>query len=103
MQHLEGVARAVADRQHDVIGGDVLAAGQHHAAHLRRILDVEVHDLALKADLAAQRVDRRAHVLDHRDQAESADMRLADVEDFLRRAGFDELGRAPCGPDGAGP
>ena len=30
----------------------------------------------LEADLAAQRVDRRAHVLDHRHQPESADVRL---------------------------
>jgi hypothetical protein len=30
---------------------------------------------------------------DHLDQAEGADVRLADVDDFLRRAGLDELGQ----------
>ena len=35
----------------------------------------------------------RAHAFDHRHQAERADMRLGDVEDFLRRAGLDELGQ----------
>ena len=31
----EGVARAVAERQHDVVGAQLFAAGQHHAAQLR--------------------------------------------------------------------
>ena len=38
MQHLEHIAGAVAHRQHDMIGGDLLAAFQLHAAesgHLR--------------------------------------------------------------------
>jgi hypothetical protein len=37
----------------------------------------------LEADLAAQRLDVGAHLLDHADEAEGADVRLADEEDLL--------------------
>ena len=96
VQHLERVARAVADRQHQVAGGDPLAAGEHHAAHLAAgavALDVDVDDLAREAVFAAQRDDVLAHLLDHLDQPEGADVRLADIHDFLGRAGLDELGQ----------
>ena len=96
VQHRERVARAVADREHDVVGADFFAAGQRHPAHVtgagRVGLDQHVLDPAAETDLAAERLDRRAHRLDHPDQPERADMRLADVGDLLGRAGFDELG-----------
>ena len=61
VEHLEGVARAVPDRQHDMLGRDVRAVGQHHAAHLpaavRPYVDDEVRHLALEAILAAERLD----------------------------------------------
>ena len=87
MEHRESVAGAVADRQHDMLGGDMFAAGQHHAAHLATHLaikvglpiDEQILDAAIEADFAAERLDAGAHVLDHPHQTEGADMRFADV------------------------
>ena len=96
-QHLERVAGAVADRQHDMIGRDLRAVFQHHArdpaAAVRPLVDREVDDLAAKAILAAELLDRAAHVFHDGDQPEGADMRLGEIEDFGRRAGLDELGQ----------
>jgi hypothetical protein len=92
LQHLEGVARAVAQRQHHVVGGELLATGQHQAAHAA-VFDLQVGDALAEADLAAQRLDVGAHLLHHADQAEGADVRLGHVEDLFRRAGLDELGQ----------
>ena len=106
VQHREGVARAVAERQHDVVGG---AAPRRRRASTPRTCArtappsiTHVDDALREADLAAQRLDLGAHLLDHADEAEGADVRLADVEDLFRRAGLDELGRAPCASGGAG-
>ena len=55
------------------------------------VVDQQVRDLALEAHFAAERDDLRAHLLDDAGEAEGADVRLADVEDFLRRAGAHEL------------
>jgi hypothetical protein len=96
VQHLEGVARAVADRHHEVARRDFLARGQAHADDLARravAVDQQVLDALLEADLAAQRFDLGAHLLDHLDQAEGADVRLADVQDFFRCARLDEFGQ----------
>src|SRR5687768_3067031 len=91
VQHPEGVARAVSYRQHDVIGGDALAAGQRHTAQ-PPVFDVQVVNLALKTDLPAERVYLLAQLFHHRHEAERADVRLALVEDLGRRAGLDQLG-----------
>src|SRR5262249_58868979 len=42
-------------------------------------------------DFSPQRVYRLAHPLHHGDEAEGADVRLAHVENFRRRASFHEL------------
>ena len=95
VQHREGVARAVAEREHDLVGRDRRAFGA--AALATRdganapVLDQQVGHALAEADLAAQRLDLGAHLLDHADQPERADVRLADVEDLVRRAGLDEL------------
>ena len=95
VQHREGVARAVTERDDDMVGADLLARGQRHAAHLALAigagLDQQVGDLLLEADLAAQALDLGPDLDDHAHQAEGADVRLADVEDLLGRAGLDEL------------
>ena len=68
--------------------------GEHEAAHAALVaaaFDQQVDDALAEADLAAQRLDVGAHLLDHADEPEGADVRLADVEDLLRRAGLDEL------------
>src|SRR5581483_5085332 len=94
VQHFKGVARAVPDREHHVIRRNGIAAREAHAAHLPAVaaaFNVDIDDLALKADLSAQLSDRRAHVLDHRHQPERADVWFAEVENFLGRARLDEL------------
>ncbi len=97
MQPLEGVARAVAQRQHHVVGADVPAAFQHHPAQAARPVgghgDVEIHHLALEAVLAAQLLDGLAHPLHHGHQAEGADVGVGLGQDLGRSAGLDELGQ----------
>ena len=90
VQHFEGVAGAVPERQDDLVGGDFLAIGQGDAAHVAGF-DVQASDPALKADFAAERLDFTAHVFNHADQAESADVRPGDVENLGRCAGFYEF------------
>ena len=48
-------------------------------------------DPLLEADFAAERDDLGPHVLDHRDEAEGADVGFRDEEDFLGRASLDEF------------
>ena len=90
VKHFEGIARAVAYRQHHMVGRDMFTAAKHDAAHLP-VVDIKVVDPALKADFAAQRVNAFAHSLHHANQPERTDVRLAHVEDFRRRAGLDEF------------
>ncbi|MNZ81480.1 hypothetical protein D3C78_1001490 [compost metagenome] len=90
VEHAHGVAGAVAEGQHHMPAGDLLAALQLHAAQLA-VLDQQVADLLLEAHFAAEGDDLGAHVLDHAGEAEGADVRLVDVEDLFRRAGLDEL------------
>ena len=54
-------------------------------------LDPQVDDARAEADLAAEALDLGAHLLDHADQPEGADVRLGDAGDLLGRAGLDEL------------
>ena len=74
MQHGEGVARAVADRQHHVVGVDVLAVGQHQAADMAAGVQVDVFDAGVEAVVAAEGLDFGADALDHGDQPERADV-----------------------------
>ncbi len=90
VDHLEGIARAVSDRQHQMISCNALAACEYHAAH-SAIDDLDVIDPAFEADFATQLPDGFAHFFDHADQAKSTDMRVADIEDFLGSAGLDEF------------
>ena len=52
---------------------------------------------ARKAIFAAQGFDFGADAFDDGDQAEGADMGFAGGQDFLRGAGFDELGEQLAG------
>ena len=92
MQHLEGIARAVPDCQHHVVRAHGLATGEGDAAYLA-VLDLQVVHPTAEADFAAEVLDGCAHVLDHRHQAEGADVWLADGEDLLGRAGLHEFGQ----------
>ena len=92
VQHLEGVARAVADGKHHMVRFEPLAGGKMQRAHAA-IVDFHVGDPGLEADFAAQFLDRGPHQLHHLHQPEGADVRLADIQDFRRRLGLDELGQ----------
>src|SRR3546814_2691294 len=61
------------------------------SSDLAAVFDTHVGDLLFEAHFTAERFDFLAHACDHAGQAEGADMRLADVEDFVRRAGLDEF------------
>ncbi len=88
VEHLEGVARAVADRQHDMVGGEMVAGRELQAADAPRPVrvgrDVEIVDALAEAIFAAERLDRGAHTLDHRHQPEGADMRMRFGQDLGR-------------------
>ena len=104
-QHLEGVARRMADGEDDMVGLDRLAGFGDDAAHAAEAvaagLDDDVGDLRAEAVFTAQGFDLGAQAFDHGDQAEGADMRLGDEEDLLGRAGGDEFGQHLAG-DGFG-
>ena len=97
VQHLEGVAGAVAHRQHHVVGGERVAGGEAKAPHAPRAvgarLDLEVVDPAAEAVFAAEGLDGSAHRLDHGHEAEGADVGVGLGQDLGRRAGLDELGQ----------
>jgi len=96
MQHREGVAGAVAQRQHDMVRPDLLAVLQGDTADVA-ILDLDVGDVLLEADFAAQRHDVGTDLFDHADQAEGANVRFAHVQDLFGRAGLDEFGEHLAG------
>ena len=91
LEHAEGVARAVAQRQHHVAAAQSCSPLASTTPSMLAVLDQQVGDLALEAHLAAERDDLLAHRRHHAGEAEGADMRLADVEDLRRRAGAHEL------------
>ena len=99
MQHGKGVARAVAQRHHHLVGAQLvrLPGGlvQHGEAAqlcaLCAVFNQHVGDALLKADFAAQRDDLRAQVFHHLDQLEGADVRVRLHQNLGRRAGLDKL------------
>ena len=60
------------------------------------VFDQQVGDPRSKRISPPSALDLGAHLLDHADQPEGADVRLGDEQDLLGRAGLDEFGRAPC-------
>ncbi len=90
VQHLEGIARAVADRQDHLLARQIVAIGQLQSAHAAAF-DVDIVDARVETDLAPEREDLRTDVLDHLNQPERADVRPRLEQDVLRRAGLDEL------------
>ena len=95
VQHLEGVARTVSERQHHVVGAQRVGRAASMVEYLEAanlaVFDQHVGHALLEADLAAERDDLLAHAFDHLHQLEGADVRVRDVEDLGRRAGLDEF------------
>src|SRR5258708_2812491 len=85
MQHVKRVTRAVADGQDDMPGTNKFTVCQSYTAH-PVLLDLNIFNLALKPDLAAECGNRRSHLLDDHDQFIGSDMRFVDKKDFRRRA-----------------
>ena len=69
---------------------DLLAAFQLYADQLA-VFDEHVADALLETHFTAQRLDLFAHGGDHAGQAKGADVRLADIHDFVRRTGLYEF------------
>ena len=92
VQHLEGIARAVADGEDDVAGRDAAAVLADHRTNLAIPAEFEIGDFGPEAVFAAQRLDGGTQMFDHGDEAEGADMGLGDGEDFRRRASAHKLG-----------
>ncbi len=90
VEHAEGIAGAVPEGQDHMPRVELFAAVEDHAGQLA-VVDQQVGDALLEAHFTTQGLDFLAHVLDHAGQAEGTDVRLADVENLLRRAGLDEL------------
>jgi hypothetical protein len=95
VEHLEGGAGAVADREHDMIGLEEAAVVQVQAAQflapVGQAFELEIVDARFPAIFAAECLDRRPHALDHGDEAEGADMRVRLPQDVVGRTGFHEL------------
>ena len=88
VEHMERIARAMTDRQHDMIGGDDFAAFQFHRADSACAVlagrDVDAGDFRTEPVFATKRLDLGADSFDDRDQPERADVRLVVPQDFLR-------------------
>ena len=93
VQHLERVARAVADRQHDVVG---FAAARRWPACTPRI---RPSSISMSATRLSKRISPPSASMVARIVSTMLTRRkvpmcgLADVEDLVRRAGLDELGQ----------
>lgn len=79
-QSLEGVARAVPKGEHNVVCFDLGAVFQRDTAQMACPVsipvDCEIDNLRAEAIFAAECFDLGAHVLDHCDKAEGADVRF---------------------------
>ena len=103
----KGIARAVAQGQHHVRGGEFIGSAavlvQHsQAAQLfggvrvvgcrgAWLVQCHIHHALLKANLPAQRDDLRAHGLHHLHQLEGADVRVRLIQNFFRCARQNKL------------
>ena len=68
----------------------LLTIVEHDAFELT-VFDQDIHDLPLEAHLATERDDLLTHARDHAGQPERADVRLAHIQNFFRRARLHEL------------
>src|SRR6218665_1006508 len=90
MQHLKGIARAVANGQYDMASGQYFTGGKMQRTNFPVFNFDIVHALA-ETDFTAQRFNAGTHGFNHGHQLEGADMRLAHIEDFFRCASLHEL------------
>ena len=84
IQHFKRIARAVPDRQNQMIARHILPAELR--AGQAAVCDVQPFQLRFKAHLAAQTDDLPTDVFHHQPQSIRADVRLRLIENFLRRA-----------------
>ncbi|CSC20320.1 Uncharacterised protein [Vibrio cholerae] len=91
VQHLKGITRTVADREHHVTRLDLFAVGECHAGDLP-ILTMNVINAGTKANFTAQFDDFCAHFFNHGHQFKGADVRLTHIQNLFWRARFNKLG-----------
>ena len=96
VQGVEGIPRAVADREHHPIGRQIAAFVQVQAAKAPRavggFVDVEVDHPVFEPVFAAEAFDLPSKAFHHLDEAERADVRMGIDQDFPGSARFGELG-----------
>ncbi|MNI32593.1 hypothetical protein D3C73_865120 [compost metagenome] len=80
----------MAEGQDHVFRMNLLAAVEFDADQLA-VFDQYVGDALLEAHFTAEGANLLTHVFHDTGQSERADVRFADIEDFFRRAGLDEL------------
>src|SRR6185437_6006643 len=90
LQHAEGVAGAVPQREDYVAAIQSLPARQHHAFDLSPF-DDQIGNLAFEAHFTTKRDDLLAHPRYDASETKRADVRLADIENLRRCAGTHEL------------
>src|SRR5450830_660970 len=78
VDHLKGIARAVAQREHQVVSFQAFTTSQHDALYLI-VFNFNVINTALETNFATERSYGVAHVFHHADQPERAYMRMADI------------------------
>ena len=78
-----------------MVGAQLLAVFECYTAHVACTRAVGLHqqiiDALAESDFAAERFNRRAHLFHHPHEAERADVRFADVGDFVGGASPDEF------------
>ena len=87
-QHFEGVARAVADREHRVLGGEgVVSLGRGEPQRGKTpVLPLQADDLVAEAHLRAEGEQLAPQILQHDIQTVGADVGLGVDEDVGARA-----------------
>ena len=93
VKRLERIARAVSHSQNHAVRSHGFALSvrvlEHRAGHMA-VLEDQIDQTRLEAHLAAQPHDFFAQRLDHQGEPVRADVRLAQIEDFLRRTALVE-------------
>ncbi len=95
-QHLKTITCAVTNRQHDVATAQRFTTAQFHTGNLFLLaiygrLKQQAVYFFTKTYLASKAINFCANIFNHFNQLEGADVRLTDVENFLRRSGFHKL------------
>ena len=95
MQHGKAIARAMAEGEDHMIRLNHFAIGQNQTTQVALPISFGLNQYIIhpraEAVFTAQGFDFGADMFHHGNQPKCADMRFGDVQNLLRRAGFDEF------------